>query len=204
MTPKGGVTVTPGQSLRDALKARPDFDLLHGRTPFSVILDPRLMHADRTLFDVIGFFGWPDNKCHESVRDLAVVVSSDKRQIQRSIARLINYGHAKRNKDGSIALTSPVFEKQTKISKLKRQANVCRNCNRRGAANKTDQCGYCNKQDQADREIAAFLDQEPWTTQSDTWKEIKSRSKSPRYSAAQIESAYVKWHRAQQRKIESA
>lgn len=194
--------MTPGQLLRKQLRERPDFDILRSPKPLSVMLDPHLTHADRSMYDFIGFLGWPGNACHQSTRELADVASSDHHQVLRSLKRLFRYGHAQRNADGSISLMSPVFAAESKLvkSKPEQDPRTCVTCGVRKATKRDVTCGPCRTQTQADSEIGAMLDVAPWTDEPDIWKELTARSHGPRYSKEQIESAYHKWHKNQRHK----
>lgn len=152
--------MTPGQLLRKQLRERPDFPILRSQTPLSVTLDPRLTHADRTLYDVVSFLQWPDNACHQSTRELADVASTDHHQAIRSLRRLFRHGHAKRNKDGSISLTSPVFTlQQPNAEPVKEVQSVpkCKVCASTKPIEKMGVCGACRRADSADAEVRGYL-----------------------------------------------
>lgn len=135
-------------SIRGELLKRADFALLFSRTPLSVTLDPKLQHADRTTFDVISFLGMPGNSCKESIRDLAAVLSTDKTQVRRSIARLISSGHVRRSGD-SLEIASPIFQQRGLVAGSIREHGrakvTCGNCGKpRHSLLKVGWCRSCN------------------------------------------------------------
>lgn len=89
----------------------------------------------------------------------------------------------------------PQSAKTQRKAIAKDSAPRCLECGATKPISKNGMCGACRTQVRVNREVAMFLEAEPWTSEADLWKELKCKDRCKKFSAGQIESAYHAWHR---------
>lgn len=90
-------------------------DRAYGRVPLRVNADPRLSGSDVRVYTAIAGYVFQGNVCHESYAALAGAACTSRRQVIRSVRRLIECGHIKAENPKKtrskrwLMLMSPVF-----------------------------------------------------------------------------------------------
>lgn len=177
--------MTQARSLRAELKARPDLKERYTRKPFIITLDQRLMHSDRTLYDVMDFQAYPDVICRNTITELADVMATDRHQVRRSLRRLETCEYIHRVVGGYELLLSPAQKSKPKsVDPTQR----CRTCLAQKPLDKMGICPVCRKQDQADAEVRMFLRDSPAAVYEMVYIGLKAHGS--KCSARDLEKAY--------------